>query len=77
MACSTAELADALARLRRDDLAGPVTIQAIGFLDELFAGSPDALGATMAGRAEAGVGSPDTVAAAAVLAADLIAALGE
>lgn len=78
VAFPTLELATALARLRRDELAGPVTVQAVGFLAELFADSPVALGAMMAGRAEAGVGSPDTVAAsAAVLAGDLIAALSE
>jgi len=78
VACPTQELGEALTRLRLDQLAGPVTVQAIGFLDELFAGSPNALGAAMAGRAEAGVGSPDTVAAsAAILAADLMVALGD
>jgi Nucleotidyltransferase len=78
VACPTPDLADTLARLRIDDLAGPVTIQAIGFLQELFGDSPDALGAVMAGRAETGVGLPDTVAASAsALAADLHAALRE
>ncbi len=42
----------------------------------LFAAGPDALGSAMAGRAELGVGEPDTVAASvAVLAGDLLSAL--
>ncbi|GAA0952322.1 hypothetical protein [Nonomuraea longicatena] len=42
----------------------------------LFAAGPDALGSMMAGRAEEGIGEPETVAlATSLLAADLVQAL--
>jgi hypothetical protein len=76
-ACRTDALARDLRRLSRDDLAGPVTRHALDLLAGLFA-SPEALGATMAGRAETAVGSPETVAASvALLAADLLSALAQ
>ncbi len=76
IATRTPTLADVLRRLSRDVLAGPVTVEAVTFFEELFARSPGALGAVMAGRAETGVGVPATVAASTVaLASDLIAAL--
>jgi hypothetical protein len=63
--------------LRDDDLAGGPTTEAIGYLEQLFASGPEALGSTMAGRAEELVGDPTVVrAAVAALASDLIAALG-
>lgn len=78
VACQTRELAHVLRRLRVDTLAGPVTLQAIDFLEKLFASSVDALGAMMAGRAEIAVGVPDTVSAsAAALATELLEALIE
>ena len=47
----------------------------MGYLEQLFA-TNDALGATMAGRAEEGVGQPDTVSASvSFLAQDLLSAL--
>ncbi|MCU0309279.1 MAG: GSU2403 family nucleotidyltransferase fold protein [Thermoleophilia bacterium] len=77
VACRTDALARDLRRLTRDDLAGPVTRHALDLLAGLFA-SPEALGATMAGRAETAVGSPETVAASvALLAADLLSALAQ
>lgn len=61
-AFETASLSDAFAILLRDDSCGEVTREAIVHLEELFA-RPDSLGATMAGRAEEGVGDPELVAA--------------
>lgn len=75
-ATDTGSLSRTLADLRKDELAGATTTEAIHYLDQLFASGPDALGPTMAGRAEELVGDP-AVASAAVsaLAADLVAAL--
>lgn len=71
----TAQLAERLDSLRRDDLAGDSTAEALQFLAALFS-VPDALGAVMAGRAEIAVGSPEVVSAStAALAADLLDAL--
>jgi hypothetical protein len=73
---STDQFASTLRRLRSDDMAGRATRQALAFLAELFSAGPDALGCLMAGRAEEGVGNPATVSSsAAILAADLLAAL--
>ncbi len=48
----------------------------MAYLSELFASGPEALGSLMAGRAEAGIGEPATVAASvALLSADLVAAM--
>ncbi len=72
----TDELARSLARLLDDDLSGPATSKALGYLTDLFAVGPDAPGSTMAGRAEEGIGNPETVSAsAAILARDLLAVL--
>jgi len=72
----TGEFAAALGRLRRNPLASDVTKRAMKLLAELFADGPDAVGSAMAGRAEQGVGDPETVsAAAATLAADLLLAV--
>ena len=76
VAWPTDDLAETLTRLLNDDLAGAVTTAALGYLQELFADSPTALGSEMAGRAETGVGVPSTVAASvSILATDLIAAV--
>jgi hypothetical protein len=76
VAADTASLATAFAKLQRDALAGNVTDEAIVHLEQLFASGPDALGSTMAGRAEELFGTSDIVSAAvATLAADLLAAL--
>ncbi|MGI8869594.1 MAG: hypothetical protein ACR2F6_12260 [Mycobacteriales bacterium] len=78
VAIPTAPLAESLAVLRETQLAGPVTRAAIGWMRDLFAAGPDALGSQMAARAEAGIGLPETVAQqCAVLAQDLLAALSE
>jgi hypothetical protein len=76
VAVPTDALATTLQRLLADPLAGAVTEQAMADLQEMFAAGPEALGSAMAGRAEVGVGHPDTVAASvAVLAGDLLLAL--
>lgn len=75
-ATETRSLAGDLAALRVDKLAGGVTDEAIVYLGDLFAAGPDALGSTMAGRAEELLGNADTVrSSVAILAADLLAAL--
>lgn len=63
-------------RLVADQLAGFVTERAVVYLREMFADGAKAEGSMRAGRAEEGVGEPDTVAAAAsALAEDLLASL--
>jgi hypothetical protein len=49
-------------RLLADEVSRGVAVAALGYLNELFAVGPDAVGSMMAGRAEAGVGEPETVA---------------
>jgi hypothetical protein len=76
VAAGTDTLATALAKLQADELADRVTDEAIVCLEQLFASGPEALGSTMAGRAEELFGSSAVVSAAvATLAADLVAAL--
>ncbi len=76
VAVPTEDLATAMVRLVDDPLAGPVTEQALLYLRELFATGAQALGSSMAGRAEEGVGSPEISATAvAVLAHDLLSSL--
>lgn len=70
------EFAEPLSRLRDDRLAGSVTRRAIDDLARLFADGPDALGSSMAGRAEYGIGDPDVVSASvAALSQDLLGSL--
>ncbi len=77
VAVDTADLAQRLSLLRRESFSAAVTEQALDYLAKLFAAGPDADGSTMAGRAEAGVGEPATVAASvSVLAQDLLVAAG-
>lgn len=65
-----------VARLQDDPLSSLVTEQALGFLRDLFAAAPDALGCVMAGDAERIVGDPEGVAASVnALAVDLLDAL--
>ena len=60
----------------RDPVSGETTNQAIEYMADLFAAGPDALGSSMAGRAEEGIGEPETVArSVSFLAADLVEAL--
>ena len=76
VAIETAPLAARLRMLRADDLAGPGTKDALGWLENLFAAGPQATGSQMAARTEAPLGTAETVAAAcAVLAQDLLNAL--
>lgn len=72
----TDRLASSLEQLARNELAGMVTKEALTYLNDLFAAGPEAVGSTMAGRAEEGVGDPLTVSASVVfLAQDLLAAI--
>lgn len=58
--------------LLSDELSAAVTDKALHYLEHLF-GASDALGSTMAGEAESGVGSPEQVAAAvSLLARDVL-----
>lgn len=76
VAISTQELADVMERLLGDDLAGEATIQAMAYLQDLFAAGPDARGSQMIARAEEGVGDPEVAAqASAALSADLLTAI--
>lgn len=69
-------LGAAFQRLLADPVAESVTQRAIDWLPSLFADGPDAIGSFMAGRAEAGVGDPELVAASvAALTADLLSAI--
>ena len=75
VATETADLATTVRGLEADEVSKDVTAQALVYLERLFA-SPQALGSTMAGRAEEGVGQPDTVSASvSFLAQDLLSAL--
>jgi hypothetical protein len=75
VATETPDLAETMQRLHAEEISQRATTQALGYLKQLFA-SADALGATMAGRAEEGVGQPDTVSASvSFLAQDLLSAL--
>ena len=75
-ATDTLTLSGTLVELRTDELAGATTNEAIVYLEQLFAAGPEAVGSTMAGRAEQLVGDPAVVSAAvAALADDLLAAL--
>lgn len=78
VAITTFDLAAAIRRLLGPDISRDVTLAALDCLDELFARGPESLGSVMAGRAEEGVGRPDTVAAAvSVLAQDLLTELAD
>ncbi|MFY9807493.1 MAG: hypothetical protein WCC38_00680 [Pseudonocardiaceae bacterium] len=73
VAIETDELVTAFGVLLEDKVSADATDVALSHLAELFAAGPQALGATMAGRAEEGVGEPETVSrAASILAADLV-----
>jgi hypothetical protein len=77
-ALPTATFVDGHRRILADPLSAEGGETAIEYLSDLFASGPDAMGSDLAGRAEAEVGDPETVAASvAALAADLVAALGE
>lgn len=75
VATETPDLAETMQRLQADEVSHGVTTQALRYMQQLFA-SAKAVGATMAGRAEEGVGQPDTVSASvSLLAHDLLSAL--
>lgn len=77
VAVQTPALAEIVGRLLDHSFSGGATEQALSHLERLFAAGPAALGSEMAGRVEAGVGSPDVVSASvATLAADLLEAVG-
>jgi hypothetical protein len=72
-AVDTPDLAERALSLLTATFAATVTEQALDYLATLFAAGPEAVGSTMAGRAEAGVGEPEIVAASvSVLAKDLL-----
>lgn len=72
----TADLVATFRRLREDPVSGAALEAGLIYLETLFADGPGALGSVMAGRAEEGVGEPETVAlSVSILTADLIAAL--
>lgn len=76
VATATPDLADAVRRLLAEKISREVTHRALEFLQVLFAAGAEAVGSTMAGRAEQGVGQPDVVAASvSLLAQDLLAEL--
>jgi hypothetical protein len=73
VAVSIDDLANRLLRLLGEPFSEAAAGQALDYLTELFAAGPDALGSEMAGRAEAGVGEPEIVAASvSVLAQDVL-----
>jgi hypothetical protein len=76
VAIDTQVLVDALRDLRRDDLAAAATEHGLQVLEQLFSPGASATGCAMAGRAEEGLGDPETVAAStALLASDVLEAL--
>jgi hypothetical protein len=76
VAMPTEALAGDLRRLLSDEVSNATTTVAVGLLEELFAAGREALGADMAGRAEAGIGDPvQTALAVSFLAADLMDSL--
>lgn len=72
-AIETEQLGAGFVRLLADDRSRDVTLHALQYMRELFS-EATSTGAAMAGRAEAGIGDPATVAAAAsALTVDLLA----
>lgn len=75
-AVSTNDLLEGFKVMLSHEISREVTIEGTKYLQVLFAAGPNADGSTRAGRAEFGVGQPDTVAqSVASLAADLIEAI--
>lgn len=69
-------LVDGFQRLGADQVSAETTTEALVHMRDLVAAGPDALVSMMAGRAEQGLGEPETVSVAtAILARDLIEAL--
>jgi hypothetical protein len=72
----TPDLVDAFGVLLTHDVSRDVTREALDAMTEIFAAGQDAVGSTLAGEAEAGIGDPAGVAAATyLLTKDLIDAL--
>ncbi len=75
VAVPTPQLASTLCDLTVNPISEDVTHKALEYLDQHFAQGPRALGSTMAGRAEEGIGDPEQVAAGvSLLAADALEA---
>jgi hypothetical protein len=76
VAIETEDLATRFRRVLADPICADESNEALDWMTELVASGPDALIASMAGRAEAGLGDPETVSlSTALLATDLLAAL--
>lgn len=76
VAVETASLAEGIRRLLEDPISASVTDQALRQMGELAGAGPEAPIPMMAGRAEEGLGDPQTVAlATALLAQDLLGAV--
>jgi hypothetical protein len=74
----TEVLASTFRMLQHEAVCAEVTVEALSHLRKMFAAGPDALGSMMAGRAEEGVGEPETVALqVSILADDLLKAIGK
>lgn len=76
VAVPTAQLASTLRTLGADPISREATNHALEYFDRLFATGPHAIGSTMAGRAEEGIGDPEQVAlAVSLLASDALDAV--
>lgn len=76
VAVPTAQLASTLRTLGADPISREATDRALEYFDRLFATGPHAIGSTMAGRAEEGIGDPEQVAlAVSLLASDALDAV--
>jgi len=76
VAVDTQDLAEKVLLLLRNEFSLSVAEQALNYLEDLFAAGPDAMGSIRAGRAEEGIGEPETVAASvSILADDLLVAI--
>jgi hypothetical protein len=72
----TRVLATTVGTLLREEVCGEITAEALEYLRDLFASGPGATGSAMAGRAEEGIGEPETVSRqVAILAEDLLTAI--
>jgi hypothetical protein len=72
----TQALASTFRVLLKNEVCAEITAEAQAYLRDLFAAGPDATGSVMAGRAEEGIGEPDTVARqVTILADDLLKAI--
>lgn len=72
----TQALASTFRVLLKNEVCAEITAEAQAYLRDLFAAGPNATGSVMAGRAEEGIGEPDTVARqVTILADDLLKAI--